>query len=151
MKAAALILSLSSQLAWSGDELALFKESATQILVANYLGHTAYGAYVCISIEGKAPTKAQLASFQSLGIRDVGAPAACVCHKRNGDDECFRQNSSQLACVLSVSDFEFHAFTNASASVFQACGETNGDGEVARFEKRGEVWLYVGSVKRTVS
>jgi hypothetical protein len=151
MRRLALFIALGSQVAWSADELALFKESATQILVGKYLGRTEYGAYVCVTIEGKAPSKEQIASFQSLGIRDVGPPSECECRESKvHDNECFRKNSTRRACFLSVNDFQFRAFTNASASVGQSCGETNGDGEVAKFEKHDGVWLYAGSAKRTV-
>jgi hypothetical protein len=152
MRALAFVIALGfSQMDWSADELALFKESVTQILVGKYLGRTEYGAYVCVKIDGEAPSEAQITSFQSLGIRDVGPPSECECRESKvHDDECFRKNSKQRACFLSVDDFQFRAFTNASASVGQSCGETNGDGEVARFEKHDGVWLYAGSVKRIV-
>jgi len=152
MKPLAFVIALaSSQIACTADEVASFKESATQILVGKYLGHTEYGAYVCVKIEGEAPSKAQITSFQSLGIREVGPPSECECPENKvHDDQCFRKNSQQRACLLSVNDFQFHAFTNASASVGQSCGETYGDGEVASFEKHDGVWLYAGSSKRIV-
>jgi hypothetical protein len=149
MTALALIVALAAQTA-SADELALFKEAATKILVESTLGRTEQGAYVCISVEGEAPTDAQIASFRSLGIREVGPPSACECRRASGDEKCFRKNSTQPACFLSVSDFQFRAFTNASATVIQSCGETNGDGDKAKFEKRDGVWVYSGSTARIV-
>jgi hypothetical protein len=144
MRLLAFIFVLSTQTA-SADELDLFKESAAKILVERTLGGTEKDAYVCISIEGKAPSAAQMTVFAGLGIRDVGPPSECECLKGTVEDKCFRTNSKRPACFVSVNNFQFHAFTNASASVIQSCGETNGRGDNAKFEKHEGVWVYAGS------
>lgn len=151
MRLLVLIITLCSQFAWAADEFDLFKESATQILVGEYLERTEYGAYVCVAVEGKAPSEAQIASFRAFGTREVGPPSECECHKNEVDDgQCFNRNSKRPACLLSVDRFQFHAFTNASASVSQTCGETNGGGEVAAFEKRDGTWRHTGSSEQFV-
>ena len=140
-----LLAALGPFAAPSPDELALFKDAASKLLVERNLGSTEQGAYVCVSIEGKAPTPAQLASYQRLGIREVGPPNECECKEHEPANQCFRKNSEQPACSVSVSEFKFLAFTNASASVVESCGWPRGGGEVARFEKREGAWVYVGA------
>jgi hypothetical protein len=143
MKFLVLILALGTQAA-SANELAAFKESAAKILVEHTLISTEAGAFVCISIEGNAPDVAQMAFFEGLGTRDVGPPSACRCPK-DAVGGCIHASSERPACLVGVDEFEFLSFSNASAWVVWSCGETNGGGVRASFEKRGEVWVYVGS------
>jgi len=150
MRLLALLVALGPSVASSADELALFKDAASTILVERNLAITEQGAYVCVSIEGKGPTPEQLASYQKLGIREVGSPNECECKEHEPSDQCFRKSSEQPACLLSISEFKFVAFTNASASVVESCGWPKGGGEVAQFEKREGTWVYVGASSHIV-
>ena len=46
---------------------------------------------------------------------------------------------------MTVSDFEFRAFNNATATLLISCGWPRGGGEKARFEKIGKNWIYSGA------
>ena len=79
MRLAFLLFALGPAAAASADELGSFKDAASAILVERNLENTEQGTYVCISIEGRAPIPTQLASYQKLGIGEVGPPSECEC------------------------------------------------------------------------
>lgn len=129
----------------AADDPTRFREFATEHLVEKGLLQTEPGAHVCISIDGKAPTDAQLARFRALAMRSVALPSECRCTEEDPVDRCTRIDSRQPACLLSVGDFQYHVFTESSATLIVSCGWPKGSGEVASFELRDGRWRYTAS------
>jgi hypothetical protein len=140
--AATLLVSLLSA---AGDEIALFRDSAIDILFAKGLAHTDAGSFVCVDIDGNAPDPVLLPRLSASTERELGPPSACECKDAEPAYVCNRVGSSQPACSVSISNLQFHAFTNATGQFIASCGWPRGGGEVVRFEKRDGRWQDVGT------
>lgn len=131
--------------ATADDDSTRFREFATHHLVEKGLLQAEPGSHVCISIDGRAPTDAQLARFRALGTRPVAPPSECRCDADEPVDRCTRIDSRQPACTLSVGDFQYRVFVESSATLVVSCGWPKGSGEVAGFELRDGRWHYTGA------
>ena len=134
-----------SLLSAAGDENALFRDSAIDILFAKGLAHSDPGSFVCIDIDGKAPDPAVLSRLSASTERELGPQSACECKDSEPAYVCNRVGSSQPACSVSISNLQFHAFTNATGEFIASCGWPRGGGEVVRFEKHDGRWQDVGT------
>lgn len=131
--------------ATADDDPTRFREFATRHLVEKGLLQAEPGSLVCIRIDGKMPTDAQLAGFRAMGTRSVAAPSECRCAEDEPADRCTRIDSRLPACTLSVGDFQYRVFVESSATLVVSCGWPKGSGEVADFELRDGQWHYTGA------
>src|SRR5687768_3583847 len=129
----------------AADDPTRFREFATHHLVEKGLLQAEPGSHVCISVDGRVPTDAQLAGFRALGTRMVAPPSECRCVAEEPADRCTRIDSQQPACTLSVGDFQYRVFAESSATLVVSCGWPRGSGEVAGFELHDGRWQYVGT------
>jgi hypothetical protein len=144
--AAALTLLLPS-FAFALDETALFRQSATDVLVKKGLERADSDAFVCVSVENKAPSEAELTRFGALVGREIGRPEDCRCVDADPLAVCTRVETHQAACTVYVTDIQFWSFDNARATMTVNCGWPRGGGETARFEKQADGWHYIEAVR----
>ena len=147
MSTVAALALLSILAAGGASEVERFRTEAATILFEKGLARTEPGAFVCVDFEGKAPTEEMFARLRASRSREVGGPSECACTDSDSDSNvtCNRVGSSQPACSVSVSDLRFYSFENATGHLAFSCGWPRGGGEVARFEKHGDRWRYVGA------
>jgi hypothetical protein len=129
----------------AGSELERFRLEAAKLLLDRALIHRAvYGAdhrvYLCFEMDGKPLSDALASYVQSKLTAGFGGPNDCVMVGEPEQQRLVRKGTDTPACSISLENFQFHAYSNASASSFTSCGWPDCGGETIQFEMCDGMW-----------